>query len=102
MTVNILTIQDIEPLVQKLDYVLSLLKARPFKGDEIGMVYSNRQLAKRLNVSSKTLQSYRDKRLIEFSQVGRKISYTEEQVHSFLNRHRIKSSQVCEGKGGVR
>src|ERR1700744_1505064 len=99
MNLQILTVQDIQPLAQKVDEMLSLLKARPSSRDEIGVVYSNKQLAKRLNVSSKTLQYYRDKRLIEVSQIGRKILYNEEQVQRFLNRHCIKSS-VSEGKGG--
>jgi hypothetical protein len=99
MELDILTAQDIQPLAQKIEEVLSLLKARPDRSDEVGMMYSNKQLAKRLSVSQKTLQNYRDKRLIEYSQVNRKILYSEEQVKRFLNRHRIKSS-VHEGKGG--
>ena len=101
MNLTILTTQDIEPLVKKLDCMLSLLKARPSNGDEIGMVYSNKQLANRLNISTKTLQNYRDKRLIEFSQVGRKIIYTKDQVQRFLERHRIKSSYAIEKNGGI-
>jgi transposase len=100
MELNVLTVQDIQPLVNKVDELLSLLKAKPYKGDGIGMVYSNKQLAQRLNVSIKTLQNYRDNRLIEFNQVGRKISYTEDQVQRFLSRHRVKTSYLNEGKGG--
>jgi hypothetical protein len=101
MKVEFLTGDDIQPLASKIDEMLSLLKARSNRSDAIGMMYSNKQLAKRLNVSQKTLQSYRDKRLIEYSQVNRKILYSEEQVQRFLNCHRIKSSYNSEGKGGV-
>jgi len=99
MTVNFLTAEDVQPLVSKVDEVLSLLKASPSKMNGNGTIYSNKQLAKRLNVSVKTLANYRDNRIIEFSQVGRKINYTEDQVQRFLNRHRVKSSYTNEGKG---
>lgn len=52
---------------------------------------------KMLGVSAKTWQDYRDKRLITFSQFGRKIYVRRAEIESFLESHCIKS--VYE-KGG--
>jgi len=40
---------------------------------------------KLLRVSSSTLQTYRDKGLIKYSQVGRKILYNKADIINFLN-----------------
>src|SRR5579863_387030 len=99
MQTIVLTIPALKLVESKLDEVLSLLKDAPFNKNQINMIYSNKQVARRLNVSSKTLQNYRKNRLIEFSQVARKICYTEDQIQRFLNRNQIKSSRCSEGKG---
>jgi hypothetical protein len=98
MNVDFLTVEDIKPLVRKVDELLSFLKTSPPIREQDGIIYSNKQLVKRLNVSVKTLQNYRDNRMIEFNQVGRKICYTESQVKRFLERHRVKTSFSREGK----
>ena len=44
-----------------------------------------------LGVSSKTWQDYRDKRVIPFSQFGRKIYVRRADIESFLENHSIKA-----------
>lgn len=44
---------------------------------------------KMLGVSQKTWQTYRDKRIIPFSQVGRKIYVKRTDVESFMEKHFI-------------
>ena len=47
-----------------------------------------------LKISRRTLQSYRDKRLIPFYQVGRKIYFKSADVDEFLELHHVKAR--CE------
>lgn len=42
-----------------------------------------------LGVSPKTWQNYRDKRIIPFSQIGRKIYVNRADLDAFLRKHRI-------------
>lgn len=44
-----------------------------------------------LGVSPKTWQNYRDKRIIPFSQIGRKIYVNRTDLDAFLRKHRIDS-----------
>ena len=46
---------------------------------------------KMLCVSAKTWQDYRDKRVIPFSQFGRKIYVRRADIDAFLNQHQIKA-----------
>ena len=47
---------------------------------------------KMLGVSAKTWQDYRDKRVIPFSQFGRKIYVRRADIEAFLEKHYIKSN----------
>ena len=49
------------------------------------------QARKLLGVSQKTWQGYRDKRIIPFTQVGRKIYVNRGDLESFMQEHYIKS-----------
>lgn len=58
------------------------------------------EVAKILHISKRSLQNYRDRKLIEFIQCGRNILYTEDGIKSFLEAHHIKAnimkgSQPC-------
>lgn len=50
---------------------------------------------KMLGVSAKTWQDYRDKRVIPFSQFGRKIYVRRADIEAFLQKHYIKASKEC-------
>lgn len=45
-----------------------------------------------LGVSQKTWQTYRDERVIPFSQVGRKIYVRRSDIEAYLNKHRINQN----------
>jgi hypothetical protein len=40
---------------------------------------------KMLNISSKTLQNYRDRRIIPFTKIGKKIFYNKKEIDKLLN-----------------
>ena len=90
MTVSIITAEEFQQLDKKVDKLLSWLSELHHYRDE-SKVYDNKELSNKLKISSKTLQNYRDRGLIEFSQVGRKITYTEESVRQFMNQHKVKA-----------
>ena len=50
---------------------------------------------KMLGVSAKTWQDYRDKRVIPFSQFGRKIYVKRADIEAFLQQHYIKARKEC-------
>lgn len=51
------------------------------------------QARKMLGVSAKTWQDYRDKRVIPFSQFGRKIYVRRADIENFMEQHYIKSNK---------
>lgn len=53
----------------------------------------NAQLAQALNVSLRTLQSYRERGAIGFSTIGRKIYYKISDVEELLSTHKISSGK---------
>jgi hypothetical protein len=50
-------------------------------------------------ISKRTAQSWRDKGLITFSQIGSKIYYTQEDINNFFKEHKVGHSNH---KGGLR
>ena len=60
--------------------------------DEIGNQWVESSAArKELGVSQKTWQTYRDRRIIPFSQVGRKIYVRRSDLNKFMEDHYISS-----------
>lgn len=86
-TTNIILLQS-EAYQQLLreSYLLieNLFKERQVESHEW---LTNRQAMELLDVSKRTLQSYRDGGLITFSQVGSKIYYSRQDINAFLKKH---------------
>lgn len=60
-------------------------------------IISNEDLCIKLNVTPRTLQNYRDKSLITFYQIGKKIYYEEKDVDEFLEKHKVPSKVFKKG-----
>jgi excisionase family DNA binding protein len=67
---------------------LSLLTKHWLTGDEVTHL---------LGISKRTLQNYRDLRILPFSQAGRKIYYKASDIDAYLEAHYIKSRYQKEG-----
>lgn len=52
---------------------------------------NNEEVMRLLNVSKSTLQTYRDKGLITFSQIGRKILYKSTDIETVLENFKVTS-----------
>ena len=49
----------------------------------------NQAVCQALGVSKRTLQSFRDKGLIPYSQIGHKCFYKQEDIKEFIEKHRV-------------
>jgi len=50
----------------------------------------NQAVCRRLNISKRSLQTFRDKGLIPYSQIGHKCFYKQEDVAEFLEKNRVE------------
>lgn len=94
---NVITIQSElwESLNKKIETIQEKVEQEKREAWENEWV-DNEAFLKRLNISRKTGQSYRDARLIKFSQIGNKIFYRNKDIEDFLLMHQVKR------KGGER
>jgi hypothetical protein len=49
----------------------------------------NQTVCQALGISKRTLQSFRDKGLIPYSQIGHKCFYKQEDIKEFIEKHRV-------------
>lgn len=73
-----------------LEQIIDLITRRNADDSNSEWIESD-EARKRLGVSPKTWQNYRDQRLIPFSQIGRKIYVNRADLDAFLRKHRIPS-----------
>jgi hypothetical protein len=93
MQARLITQEDYQGLLGQLDSIEKKLdRIIPEKLGEV--TYNSEQVCKMLGIATKTLQNYRDKKRIGFSQVGTKIWYTAKDVQEFLNRNRLKPREL--------
>jgi excisionase family DNA binding protein len=58
---------------------------------EIKKWLSSDEVCRLLGISKRTLQNYRDNRIIPFSQIGRKLYFKSCDIDDYLDRHYIKA-----------
>ena len=80
----------IDNVEQKLETLEKILRDKNEKEINSQWIESVK-IPKILGISQKTWQTYRDKRLIPFSQIGSKIFVKREDLENFMNSHYIKS-----------
>ena len=86
MDFKLLTEEDYQHLLKRFDKIDTTIEQ---KIDPQKKIYSNEELCKLLGISKRTSQTWRDRKWIEYSQVGNKIYYTWEQIQSFLAQHKV-------------
>lgn len=85
----ILSEEAYEQLNSKLDAILE--KTRTEKNGE-PVWLTNLQVMKLMNISRSSLQTYRDKMVIPFYQIGRKILYKAADIDAYLeSKYKIQS-----------
>ena len=87
MSLVVIDTDAFNQLMKKLDVIEEKLN-KGFHHPE-DLWWDNEQLCNYLNISSRTLQSYRDNHVIKYSQYGAKIWYRYQDIQAFLDKHRI-------------
>lgn len=71
------------------------------KNDELADEWIPSEKARKmLGVSTKTWQTYRDKRIIPFSQRGRKIYISRRDINEYMESHLVKSRDAAKADSG--
>ncbi len=82
----------LDKIEEKMETLETILKEK--SDNEINSQWINStQIPKILGISQKTWQTYRDKRLIPFSQIGSKIFVKRQDLEEFMNTHYIPSKK---------
>lgn len=90
MTMIMVPEEEWRNLHDTLEQIIDLITRR--NADDSGSEWTESEDARKiLGVSPKTWQNYRDKRIIPFSQIGRKIYVNRADLDAFLRKHRIAS-----------
>ena len=79
---------DAEKVLKRLDDSVALLVAKMKmneKFDPEEVFFDNGEFMKLMNISKRTAQEWRNKKIIEFSQVGNKIYYRLSDIQKLLN-----------------
>ena len=80
----------LDRLEEKIENLENILRDKS-ESEQNSQWIESVKIPKILGVSLKTWQTYRDKRLIPFSQIGSKIFVKMEDLENFINSHYIKS-----------
>ena len=79
---------DAEKVLKRLDDSVALLVAQMKLGGKLDpedVFFDNGAFIKIMNISKRTAQEWRNKKIIEFSQVGNKIYYRLSDIQKLLN-----------------
>ncbi|MEO6962224.1 MAG: helix-turn-helix domain-containing protein [Puia sp.] len=85
MEIMLLSFEQYDEIIRKLDILLTDKNNMT----NSGQLLTGTKVCEMLDISPRTLQNYRDRGMISFSQVGRKIYYTTEEVEIFIEKHKI-------------
>lgn len=89
MELKVLSNEEYDRIIEKLDTVISLLEEKSKKsGDLLSEKWlDSSEVVRVLKISSRTLQNYRDRGILPFSQIGPKIYYKASDIENYLNDH---------------
>lgn len=76
---------DLSRIERKINELLHQNKMKSLR------IFNNADFCDLLKISKRTAQMYRDKGLIEYSQEGKKIHYTQEAIETFLKSRKHKT-----------
>lgn len=86
----VLSKKAVEEIKESLNEVKELIRGKA-KEETEGRWIESEEARKLLGVSPKTWQTYRDSRVIPFSQFGRKIYVKKADIETFLQSHLIRT-----------
>ena len=80
--------ERIENILKRLDEQMTIVVANLKLNEKIDpedVFFDNQEFMKLMNISKRTAQEWRNKKVIEFSQVGNKIYYRLSDIQKLLN-----------------
>ncbi len=83
-----------DELINTILFKLELIESQLSQQKEVAnaLAISNEDFIKKLGVSRRTAQTWRDEGKIIFTQVGKKIYYQQTDIQKFLESHKIQNS----------
>lgn len=78
---------DYYEILKKLDAINEKLNQEKSSPSLSEVWLDNSEVCKLLNISKRTLQSYRGSLLFPFAQIGAKIYYKASDIEAYLNKH---------------
>ena len=84
---------EAEKILKRLDEQVALIVAKlkiGSKSDTEDVFFDNQEFMLLMNISKRTAQEWRNKKIIEFSQVGNKIYYRLSDIKKLLDENYIK------------
>ena len=84
---------EAEKILKRLDEQVALIVAKlkiGSKSDPEDVFFDNQEFILLMNISKRTAQEWRNKKIIEFSQVGNKIYYRLSDIKKLLDENYIK------------
>ena len=85
MSLIVIDTEAFNQLMKKLDVIEEKMNQPSTSLEELWL--DNEQLCNYLNISTRTLQTYRDNAVLKYSQYGAKIWYRYQDVQTFLEKH---------------
>lgn len=82
--------ERIENILKRLDEQMTVVVANLKLNEKIDpedVFFDNQEFMKLMNISKRTAQEWRNKKVIEFSQVGNKIYYRLSDIKKLLNNN---------------
>lgn len=82
--------ERIENILNRLDEQMTIVVANLKLNEKIDpedVFFDNQEFMKLMNISKRTAQEWRNKKVIEFSQVGNKIYYRLSDIKKLLNNN---------------
>ena len=84
---------EAEKILKRLDEQVALIVAKLKIGSKSALedvFFDNQEFMLLMNISKRTVQEWRNKKIIEFSQVGNKIYYRLSDIKKLLDENYIK------------
>lgn len=96
MEFTVIKTEDLQKILQTLEEIKEA-QSKHAKEDFSSSYIPSKEVPKLLDISQKTWQTYRDKKIVPFIQLGSKIWVKRSDLEAFLNRHYITSNttQPC-------
>jgi len=88
---------EAEKILKRLDEQVALIVAKlkiGSKSDPEDVFFDNQEFMLLMNISKRTAQEWRNKKIIEFSQVGNKIYYRLSDIKKLLRRKLQSKSKI--------